>query len=470
MNVKERITFDLVTQKNINLWLDGQYDDTTKSEIRRLLKEDPQQLIDAFYTNLTFGTGGLRGLMGIGSNRMNVYTIGATTQGLANYILKQPKDQDKEYAVFIGYDSRHHSREFAEETAKVLAGNNIRVYLFKDIRPTPLVSYATRYKKCMAGVMITASHNTAAYNGYKVYWSDGGQVVPPHDQGIIAEAIKITDPTMVKKVASLSHPLIHEIDTEVDDAYIRDVSSLQNYPQINKKEGHLLKIVYSSLHGTGITMVPKTLKAWGFPEPIYVKPQIIPDGSFPTVKAPNPEYLETLKMGIDLMSETGSDLFIATDPDADRMGVAIQHQGQVVVLNGNQTLSICLEHICESFSSQKRLPLKAAFVKSIVTTELFQTICDAYNRPCFNVLTGFKFIAEKIDEWETLPDSYQYIFGGEESYGSLLSTYARDKDAILASALVAEIALQAKLQGKTLVDKLHDLYYKYGLYAKASLK
>ncbi len=469
MHTKEQIIFDLTTQKNVDLWLEGQYDEKTKEQIRRLLREDPQQIIDAFYTNLTFGTGGLRGLMGVGPNRMNIYTVRAASQGLANYIQKQPKQQNKEHSVFIGYDSRHQSRQFAEETAKVLAGNNIYVYLFKAIRPTPLVSFACRYKKCLAAVMITASHNPAIYNGYKVYWSDGGQVVPPHDQGIVAEAAKITDPTMAKMVPSLSNPLIQEVENEVDDAYVKAVATLQNYPDINRQKGDQLKSVYTSLHGTGITVVPKVLQSWGFPEPLYVKPQIIPDGSFPTVKSPNPEEHAALKMGIDLMMQTEGDLLIATDPDADRMGLAVRHQGEVLLLNGNQICCICLEHICAALSAQNRLPERAAFVKTIVTTELFQAICDAYHRPCFNVLTGFKYIAEKIHEWETLPNGYHYIFGGEESYGTLLGTFVRDKDAVIASALISEIALHAKLQGKTLIDKLYDLYHTYGIYQEELL-
>lgn len=464
MDVKESVTFDLVTQRNVDIWLEGQYDDKTKAEIRRLLREDPKQIIDAFYTNLDFGTGGLRGLMGVGTNRMNFYTVRAATQGLANYIQKQPKEAGKEHAVFIGYDSRHQSREFSEESAKVLAGNNIRVYLFKQLRPTPLVSFGCRYKHCLAAIMITASHNPPAYNGYKVYWSDGGQVVPPHDRGIIDEVAKITDPSMVKMVAELSNPLIEEVDTYVDDAYIEKITTLQNYPEINKQQGHQLKTIYTSFHGTGITMVPKALRAWGFPTPTFVEPQVIPDGSFPTLKLPNPEEPEALKMGIDLMLQTQSDLLIATDPDADRMGVAVRHEGKSVILTGNQIVSICLEHVCAALSQQKRLTERSAFIKTIGTTELFQAICDAYHRPCFNVLTGFKYIAEKIHEWETLPDGYHYVFGGEESYGYLLGSFVRDKDAVVCSALISEVALHAKLEGKTLVNKLYDLYHKYGVY------
>lgn len=468
-NLTEPLVFDVTTQKNINLWLEGQYDEEVKSQIRHLIKEDPQQIIDSFYTNLSFGTGGLRGLMGVGTNRMNFYTVRAATQGLANYLLKQPNEQYQEHAVFIGYDSRHYSREFAEETAKVLAGNGIRVYIFKELRPTPLVSFGCRSKNCIAAIMITASHNPPAYNGYKVFWSDGGQVISPHDKGIIREVNQIIDPTMVKMVGSFSHPLINEIDAEIDDAYISAISTLQHYPKINREEGHRLKVIYTSLHGTGITVVPKALQAWGFPTPLYVEPQIIPDGSFPTVSSPNPEEASALKMGIDMMLETKSDLLIATDPDTDRMGIAVRHHNQSVLLNGNQISAICLEHICGALSSQNRLPARAAFIKTIGTTELFQAICDAYQRPCINVLTGFKYISEKIREWEKVPNGFEYIFGGEESFGYLLGTYTRDKDAVVSSALISEAALQANLEGKTLVDKLYDLYSKYGVYQESLL-
>ena len=460
--------FDLETQKNINLWLNGHYDDETKATIKSMLKDNPKQVLDAFFTHLAFGTAGLRGIMGIGTNRMNVYTVRAATQGLANYMLKQPKEQTN-LAIFIGYDSRHQSRLFAEETAKVMAGNGIRAYLCKNIRPTPYVSFGVRLQHCLSGVMITASHNPAEYNGYKVYWSDGGQIVPLHDTGIIAEVVKIIDPTLVKTVSSISHPLIEEVEDKVDEAYIQAVNSIQNYPQINLEKGHLLKIVYTSLHGTGITLIPEVFSGWGFNNLSFVDQQIIPDGSFPTVKSPNPEEHAALKLGIEKMLNTTSDLLIATDPDADRVGIAVYHHGETILMNGNQIAAICLEHICEALSQQRRLPPQAAFIKSIVTTELFQAICDSYQRPCFNVLTGFKYIAEKIREWETLPDGYQFIFGAEESYGYLPGTYARDKDAVSTSALICEIALQAKLQGKTLIDRLHDLYQKYGIYFEGVL-
>lgn len=460
----EAYHLDAVTQENVRLWLEGQYDQEVKDQIRYLLKENPQQIIDAFYTHLTFGTGGLRGLMGIGPNRMNVYTVRAATQGLADYIHNQPPTPHQKHAVCIGYDSRKYSREFAQEAAKVLAGNQIRVHLFHELRPSPLVSFACRYYHCTAGIMITASHNPPTYNGYKVYWSDGGQVVFPYDKGIIAEVVKITNPSFVRMASTLSHPLIKEIGFEVDKAYIQAMTALQNDPAINRIEGSRLKIVYTSLHGTGATIVPQALQAWGFDQLTYVESQMIPDGSFPSIKSPNPEEPAALKMGIDLLLETEGDILLATDPDADRVGVVVRHQNQGVKLDGNQIAVLCLEHICAMQSAQDRLPERAAFIKTFGMTELFKSICNAYNRPCFSVLTGFKYIAERIREWEALPNGYQYLFGGEESYGYLLGTDVRDKDAVISSALIAEVALHTKLEGKTLVDKLYDLYRKYGLY------
>ncbi len=461
-----QITLDAQTRKNLDQWLNGDYDQVTKDEIKQMMQTNPKEVIDAFYTNLDFGTGGLRGIMGPGSNRMNVYTVRAATQGLAQYLHLENKSK-KELSALIGYDSRKHSREFAEEAAKVLAGNNIKVYLYSDIRPTPLVSFGCRFKKCDAAIMITASHNPPEYNGYKVYWSDGGQVVPPHDTGIIAEVNKITEPSMVKSVSSIKNPLIQEkgILEEVDEAYFKVIMPLQNYPKENKNFGHVLKYVYTSLHGTGITMVPRALQEWGFNPPILVEKQVIPDGSFPTVNYPNPEEPEALKLGIKLMEEKNADVLIATDPDADRLGVAVRHRGKSVILTGNQVACICIEHICRALSEQKRLPLNAAFIKSIVTSELFKAIAEGYQRKCVEELIGFKYIANQIHLWDKDPKGYQYIFGAEESLGYLLgSKGSRDKDAVSASALLCEVALHAKIKGKTLVDLLNDIYDKYGVY------
>lgn len=458
------MTFDPQTQQNINLWLNGSYDEETKAEVRKLVQEHPQDAINAFYTNLSFGTGGMRGLMGVGTNRMNRYTIAQATQGLANYLKKQGK---KPLSVFIGYDSRNHSKEFAEEAAKVLAGNEILVYLCKEIRPTPFVSFGCRYLGCSSAIMITASHNPPEYNGYKVYWNDGGQVLPPHDTGIIQEVDQIKELQMVKK-AELNSPLIHLVSPDVDEAYLEAVTKLQLLPKENQEKGKSLKIVYTSLHGTGITLMPEALKRWGFTNVAYVKEQCIPDGNFPTTKSPNPEEKAALQLGMDLLQKTQSDLLIATDPDADRVGVVVNHHGTLVILNGNQIASICLEHICSTLTKEKKMPSNGAFIKSIVTTELLKAIADNYKKPCENVLTGFKYIAQKIGEWEKSGE-HQYIFGGEESYGYLFGTYVRDKDAISSSALICEAALEAKMQGKTLLDLLHALFHKYGVYCEKLL-
>lgn len=456
---------DPVTASNINLWLDGRYDEKTKEIVRQLVTDNPKEATNAFYTNLSFGTGGMRGVMGVGTNRMNDYTIRAATQGLANYVNKQLAPPQG-HSAFIGYDSRHHSKTFAEEAAKVLAANGIKVYLCTDLRPTPLVSFGCRLKKCTTAIMITASHNPPEYNGYKVYWSDGGQVLPPHDTGIMEEVAKITDPASVKVLTSIDNPMISLVSEQIDAPYIDEGSKLQNYPKINQVNGEKLKIVYTSLHGTGITLAPKMLAAWGFSNVIYVDKQIIPDGDFPTANYPNPEEKVALSLGIERLEATHSDILIATDPDADRVGVAVLHEGKAALLTGNQMASLCLEYICEALTSQDIMPEKAAFIKTIVTTELFKAICDHYKKPCFNVLTGFKYIAQMILEWEEDPQGYQYIFGGEESYGYLFGTLTRDKDAIIVSALICEMALYANLRGKTLIDLLHDLYRKYGVFVE----
>lgn len=452
-------------KQNVDHWLNGGYDAATKAEIERLMEENPQEIVDAFYTNLSFGTAGMRGIIGVGTNRMNPYTVRAATQALANYINKQPKQAQTE-GVFIGYDSRQYSQIFAEESAKVLAANGIKAYLCSALRPTPFVSFGCRYKHCLSAIMITASHNPPQYNGYKVYWSDGGQVLPPHDKGIIAEFNAITDISQVKKVKSLSHPLIEIVGKDVDEAYLQAISKQQNYPKENAVHGKELKVVYSSLHGTGITLMPQALKLWGFNNVSLVEKQCIPDPHFSTAPFPNPEEHEAMKMGMDQLKRIQGDIFIATDPDADRLGVAVRVKDCVELLNGNQIACLCLYHICEALSLQKRWPQNAAFIKSIVTTELFQAIVDGNQGECFNVLPGFKYIAEKIRNWEQEKEGKKFIFAAEESYGYLLGTQTRDKDAILAGSLICEVALHAKLKGKTLLDMLEELYRKYGVFVE----
>lgn len=453
---------DPESKNRIESWLEGSYDEESKEQIRILVQERPQEAIDAFYKNLTFGTGGMRGLMGVGTNRMNVYTIRSATQGLANHLLKT--NPEEEISVFIGYDSRRYSKEFAEEAAKVFAGNQIQVFITESMRPTPLVSFGCREKKCAGAVMITASHNPPEYNGYKVYGSDGGQVLVPHDQAIINEVEKITDPSQVKLVESIQNPLIIQVDDDVDDSYLNAITTLSFYPEDNKSSGNTLKIVYTSLHGTGITLAPRALRLWGFNSLFFVDDQITPNPDFPTARSPNPEEKEALSLGLNTLLEKNGDILIATDPDADRVGIAAMHEGSPYIFTGNQIACICVEHICKALSDQEKMPANAAFIKTIVTSELFKKITDRYGAACFDVLTGFKYIAEMIHQWELNPGSHHYIFGGEESLGYLLGTFSRDKDAISASCLIAEVALQAKLQGKTLVDLLYNLHQTYGIY------
>jgi phosphoglucomutase/phosphomannomutase len=452
-------TVDPAVRQTVQKWLGPQYDEATRKEIMRLMKEDPKGLNDAFYTCLSFGTGGLRGVMGPGSNRMNRYTVQYATQGLANYLKKTV--QKNRLRVAIGYDSRHHSKEFAEAAASVLAGNGIEVFLFDGIRPTPLVSFAVRNLGCDAGIMITASHNPPQYNGYKVYWNDGGQVLPPHDKGIVLEAGKIEDLSQVRS-SEMTDPKIHLIGKEVDRAYLKAIKQYQLSPELCQKEGAALKILYSSLHGTGIAIVPQVLSEAGFSTVRFVEKQVIADGSFPTTPSPNPEERQALDMGIRQMLAEEDDIFIATDPDCDRLGVVVRHQGEARALTGNQVSAICVDAICKKMPRETFL--KAGFVKTIVTTELFRAIVEHFGGHLFDVLPGFKYIAEKIRLWEEDPNGMKFIFGGEESLGYLLGTHARDKDAAIMSAVVAEIALEIKLKGKTLVDYLNDLYAAYGLY------
>lgn len=451
---------DPIAERNVKRWLEQDYDSATKEEIRRLLKSEASELNDAFYTDLAFGTGGMRGLTGVGTNRMNRYTVARATQGLANYLKKQPIPSP---SVLIGYDSRKSSREFAEIAARVLAGNEIEVFIYSEIRPTPLVSFGCRWKKCLAAIMITASHNPPAYNGYKVYWSDGGQVLPPHDKGII-EQVTLIDKLSEIHLAEIDSPYIQWLHDEVDTAYLETIKPLCLYPKEIKEMGGALKILYTSLHGTGITMIPKAMANWGFSSLAFVEKQIVPDGSFPYAPIPNPEDPRALEMGIKEMLEKHADILIATDPDADRVGVVCLHKGNPVILTGNQIASICLYHILRRRKALDNLPENAAVIKSIATTELFKAIANSFGVSSFDVLTGFKYVAERIREWEEEGNPYDYLFGGEESFGYLWGDAVRDKDAISASLLIAETALIQKLEGKTLIDLAEEVYRKFGLY------
>lgn len=447
-------SLDSTVATRVQAWLDGPYDDATKAEIKRLLKENPQALADAFYRDLSFGTGGMRGIMGIGTDRMNVYTVQMATQALANYL---KTFSEKEHTVFIGYDVRHHSREFALDAARVLAGNGIRSFLTKEICPTPLVSFGCRYYECSAGIMITASHNPPQYNGFKVYWEDGGQVVPPHDEGIMQEAKNIHSLDAVT-LAEKDSLLIHEVGEEFEEVYLKEIKTLQLFPDLSS-----LKIVYSNLHGTGFKLVPQALQERKAAISI-VKEQFPLDPDFSAAPKPNPEEPKALELGIAQLLREKADLFLATDPDADRVAAVVREKDKAISFSGNQTACLCLHHICEALTQKELFPPNAAFVKSIVTTELFRKIAESYGGVCIDVLTGFKYIAEKIHEWEASFGGYQYVFGAEESLGYLFGTLVRDKDAISSSCLIAEAAAIAKKQNLTLHDRLHKLYKKYGIH------
>lgn len=451
----------------IQEWLDGPYDEDTKKAIRTQLEQDPTTLEDAFAKNLTFGTGGMRGVMGVGTNRLNIYTIRSATKGLANYLSDQPTDNDN-HSVVIGYDSRFNSQTFAEEAAKVLAASNIKVYLTPELRPTPFVSYACRHKHASAAIMITASHNPSEYNGFKVYWNDGAQVVPPHDQGIINEVNNIQNPAAIE-TTELKNPLIQYLTLKDDNDYLAELNALQNHPEDNKRLGPDLHIIYSNLHGTGITLLPKALDNWGFTNLSYVEAQKEPDGNFPNAASPNPEDKKALYLGIKDLTEQKGDLFITTDPDADRIGLVVMHQGEPHTLSGNQIAAIFLSYIAETLTVNHTMPDNGAFVTTIVTTNLLSKITKSYDKPCFEVLTGFKYIGEKIRQWETVGEGYQFLFGAEESHGYLIGTHARDKDAIISACLAAEIASQLKSQGKTLIDYMHTIYNTYGIHREKQL-
>ena len=456
------VHFDEQTNRNIEAWLSGSYDKETKLELRKMIEERPEEVIDAFYKNLEFGTGGLRGIMGIGSNRVNQYTIMTATQALANHIATQEiKDRP---SVFITYDSRNNSKYFATVTARVLAANGIKAYIFNELRPLCLVSYGCRVKGCTAAVMITASHCLKEYNGYKVFWSDGAQVLPPHDKGIIDEVNQIQDVAEVLLSDSDQDPLIEWVDASFDQEYFQAIKTLQHHPEENAKFGESLRVVYTSLHGAGITMIPNALASWGFTNVSLVEEQSTPDGDFPTVSSPNPEEHAALALGIKQLLRDEADILIGTDPDTDRVGVAVLHQGEAVLITGNQMAALCTAHVCESLEEEGRLPENAAFVKTIVTTELIKVIANKFGKTCEDVLTGFKYIADKIRNWEVDPQGKQFLFGGEESYGYLLGTFVRDKDAVVSSALICEVALREKRKGRTLVDKLHELYKTYGIH------
>jgi len=439
-------------------WIEGDFDQETKNQVIALRDNDPSGFEDAFYKNLEFGTGGLRGIMGVGTNRMNKYTVGMATQGLANYILENVKG--RELSVVVSHDSRNNSAEFAKITAEVLAANGIGVYLFDDIRPTPEMSYAVRLKGAVAGVMITASHNPKEYNGYKVSWSDGGQVTSPVDVDIVGEVAKISDPSQVKFKSDAGGAKIEMIGKEVDEKYLTDLISLSLSTELCEKHGEL-KIVYTPLHGCGVRLVPEILSRKGFKNIIHVPEQDVSDGNFPTVVSPNPEESAALKLAIEKADATGADLVLATDPDADRVGIAVRdNDGKMVLVNGNQTASILTYYILRRWRELGKLGKGKYVVKTIVTTELISDICKTFDVPVYNVLTGFKYIAEVVKREEA--KGGEFICGGEESYGFNVGMFVRDKDAQVACMMIAECAAWAKEQGMTLYQLLQFIYKEFG--------
>lgn len=439
-------------------WLEGNYDEATKQEVKKMLQENESELIDAFYKELEFGTGGLRGIMGAGTNRMNIYTVGMATQGLANYLRREFSGRD-EIRVAIAHDNRNNSRLFAKTAARIFTGNGFRVFLFDSLRPTPELSFAIRHFKCQAGVMITASHNPKEYNGYKAYWEDGAQVIEPHDKNIIREVQKIKDIDEVKFGGPEDR--IEIVGEDVDTLYLDQLLTLSLSPESIHKHSDL-RIVYTPIHGTGVELVPRTLKKFGFKNIFHVPEQDVPDGNFPTVHSPNPEEPAALEMALARAREVDAELVMATDPDADRVGVAVKSPEKgYILLNGNQTASLLLYYQLRRWYEMGRLTGKEYVVKTIVTTELMADIAEKYGVICYNVLTGFKFIADVIRRNE---GKAVYIGGGEESYGYLPGDFVRDKDGVSSCALVAEITAWAKEQGKTLPDVLMDLYMEFGYY------
>lgn len=438
-------------------WLVDAVDTETQASIRNMIENDPQNLIEAFYTDLDFGTGGLRGVMGPGTNRINRYTIGMATQGLANYIRKQfPEAETK---VAIAYDSRNNSAFYAQTAAEVLSSNGIRVFLFSELRPTPLLSFAVRELKCNAGIVITASHNPPEYNGYKVYWEDGAQVLPPNDTGIIREVREVEG---IAAVRFAPRPeLIETIPPAIEEKYLEKLQEIiLSGEEIKKASG--LKIVYTPIHGTGVTMVPKALKALGFPNVLTVEEQSAPDGNFPTVHSPNPEEQDALQMALDLAKRESADMLFGTDPDADRVGIAVRNdQDEMILLNGNQTGSLLVWYQISRRKEKGLLRGNEYVAKTIVTTDLIEDIAGSYGIPWYDTLTGFKYIAGVMREKE---GKEYFIGGGEESYGYLVGEFVRDKDAVLSSVVIAEMAAWAHANHTSLYGMLMNIYGQYGLY------
>ena len=441
-----------------SLWLNGNYDEVTKTAVKNMIDNDPAELVESFYRDLEFGTGGLRGIMGTGTNRMNKYTVGAATQGFANY-LKRCFPELKSIGVAIACDSRNNSPLFSRIAAEVLAANDIHVYLFEGLRPTPELSFAVRQLKCQGGIVITASHNPKEYNGYKVYWDDGGQLVPPHDKDVIAEVFKIRNVDEIK--FSGNDSLISLIGKEMDDKYLQMVKSLSLAPEVISRQQDM-KIVYTPIHGTGAMLVPNALKMFGFNAVFTVDEQMIPDGNFPTVHSPNPEEKAAMSMALDKAGELDADLILATDPDADRVGVGVKDlEGNFILLNGNQSASLLIYYLMKQWKAKGKITGNEFIVKTIVTSELLKDIALDHGVESYDVLTGFKYIAEIIRKFEGIKT---FIGGGEESYGYLVGDQVRDKDAVMACCMLAETAAWAKDQGMSMYEMLINIYHEYGFY------
>jgi len=458
-DVKSLIFMDAAIQQKIDKWLNGNYDNAAKASIQQMQLNNTDELADAFYRNLEFGTGGLRGIMGIGTNRINKYTIGMATQGFANYLKKV---FGNDVSVAIAHDSRNNSRSFAEITANVFAANGIKVYLFEALRPTPELSFAIRHFGCKGGVVCTASHNPKEYNGYKAYWDDGAQLVPPHDKNVITEVEKIASVDDVKWSGGEQH--IQIIGKEVDALYINMVKGLSVYPDVCIAQ-HDLKIVYTPIHGTGILLVPQALASIGFTNVHIVAEQSVPDGNFPTVAYPNPEERETMSIGLAQAKELNADILLGTDPDADRVGAGVKNnKGEWILLNGNQTALLAFNYMIEARKAKGIAQPNDMVIKTIVTTDMIDVIAKASGVACYNVLTGFKWIASLIKEKE---GKEKYIIGGEESFGLMIGDEIRDKDAVSAVTMICEMAAYEKNKGRSLFEKLVDLYVQYGFYKES---
>ena len=443
-------------KKKAQVWLDGNYDEATKSAVRAMLENsDSTELVESFYKDLEFGTGGLRGIMGVGTNRMNIYTVGSATQGLSNYLKKE--FAGGQISVVVGHDSRNNSRLFAETAADIFSANGIKVYLFEALRPTPEISFAIRHLGCQSGIVITASHNPKEYNGYKAYWSDGAQVIAPHDHNIINEVNKIKSVDEIKYQGNKE--LIQIIGEDIDSVYLDKISKLTLSPESIKRNKDM-KIVYTPIHGTGITVIPRALKMYGFENIIDVPEQNVISGDFPTVISPNPEEPAALQMAVDKAKEVDADIVMASDPDADRVGIAVKNdKGEWILVNGNQTAMMLVYYLVKRWSELGKITGKEYLVKTIVTTELIATMAKKFKVPYFDCYTGFKWIAAIIREQE---GKMQYIGGGEESYGFLCQDFVRDKDAVSACVMIAEVAAWAKDNGKTVYELIQDIYLEFG--------